>query len=127
MFSNYFFLQDYFDLKAYTKGDPIKWAGVQLGITAECKSRYSSRKNKFKDHFLKNGGYEDVETAKICHPKNYDSEKWVKLIDDLYMDPEYRKRCQANKNNRTKQKYPSFQGSQSFAQMNYKDVRKIVY
>lgn len=120
------FLQDFFDLNKFKDDDPIRWSRIQLGINADCQRRYTSRKSKFKIHFEENGGYDDVETAKKCPPENYDVGKWVKLIDDLFMDPKYRLRCKANKNNRAKQRYPSFQGSQSFAQIQHISVRKIV-
>ncbi|KAF5824003.1 hypothetical protein HanRHA438_Chr01g0045321 [Helianthus annuus] len=55
----------------YKDGDANQWAGIELGIIAECPSRYRSRKNRLKEHFLKYGGYDDVERAKSCCPKNY--------------------------------------------------------
>ncbi|KAM0064597.1 hypothetical protein Hdeb2414_s0003g00104851 [Helianthus debilis subsp. tardiflorus] len=59
-------------------------------------SRYSTRKNKLHDHFRAVGGDKDVDRAKSCPPKNYDSRKWVDLIDILFTDPNYIRRSNAN-------------------------------
>ncbi|KAF5782551.1 putative transposase, Ptta/En/Spm, plant [Helianthus annuus] len=83
-------------------------------------SRYSSRKNKLHVHFRAVGGDKDVDRAKSCPPKNYDSRKWVDLIDILFTDPDYIRRSNANTENRKKQRYPStYHGSQSYAQRRY--------
>ncbi|KAJ0502765.1 putative transposase, Ptta/En/Spm, plant [Helianthus annuus] len=103
----------------YKDGDADQWAGIELGIIAECQSRYSSRKNKLHDHFQTVGGTKDVDRAKSCPPENYDSQKWVDLIDILFTDPAYIRRSNANKENRKKQRYPSYHGSQSYAQRRY--------
>ncbi|KAJ0508864.1 hypothetical protein HanIR_Chr11g0522121 [Helianthus annuus] len=82
-------LFDYFNLNMYKDGDADQWAGIELGIIAECQSRYSSRKNKLHEHFQAVGGTKDVDRAKSCPPENYDSQKWVDLIDTLFTDPAY--------------------------------------
>ncbi|MFS7957076.1 hypothetical protein Hanom_Chr07g00662181 [Helianthus anomalus] len=119
-------LFDYFNLNMYKDGDADQWAGIELRIIAECQSRYSSRKNKLHDHFKAVGGVKDVDRAKSCPPKNYDSRKWVDLIDILFTDLDYIRRSNANTENRKKQRYPSYHGSQSYAQRRYIEVRKTV-
>ncbi|KAL8267741.1 hypothetical protein R6Q59_001539 [Mikania micrantha] len=45
-----------------------------------------------------------------------DQEAWEQLIDELFLDPDFRKRSEKNKSNRSKQRYTSFHGSKSYAQ-----------
>ncbi|KAL8260947.1 hypothetical protein R6Q59_024996 [Mikania micrantha] len=45
-----------------------------------------------------------------------DQEAWEQLIDELFLDPDFRKRSKKNKSNRSKQRYTSFHGSKSYAQ-----------
>ncbi|KAI3730858.1 hypothetical protein L1987_62037 [Smallanthus sonchifolius] len=107
-------LIDYFDLESWRNTD--KWQGVELGITAECQRSYKDHKNVLKGHFLENGGYDDVEAAMNNPPEDLDQESWQTLINELFLDASYKNRATKNKQNRSKQRYPSYHGSKSYVQ-----------
>ncbi|MFS7914559.1 hypothetical protein Hanom_Chr02g00154861 [Helianthus anomalus] len=75
-----------------------------------------------KKHFDKHGGYKDVEEAKRHPPESMNPEAWCKLIDGLFTTPKYMNRSEKNKANRAKQLYGSYHESQSFANMQHKEV-----
>ncbi|KAI3712093.1 hypothetical protein L1987_70642 [Smallanthus sonchifolius] len=105
---------EYFNLDAWRNTE--KWQGVQLGITAECQRAYKDRKGEMKVHFDENGGYDDVEAARSNPPQDVDQETWDILINQLFLSAGYKNRSEKNKQNRAKQRYPSFHGSKSYAQ-----------
>ncbi|KAL8228400.1 hypothetical protein R6Q57_015984 [Mikania cordata] len=47
---------------------------------------------------------------------------WVRVIEEIFTTPTYRKRSQANSTNRSKQLYRSYNGMQSYAQRRYTEV-----
>ncbi|KAI3741670.1 hypothetical protein L1987_59344 [Smallanthus sonchifolius] len=77
---------------------------------------YKDHKNVLKGHFLENGGYDDVEAAMNNPPEDLDQESWQTLINELFLDASYKNRATKNKQNRSKQRYPSYHGSKSYAQ-----------
>ncbi|KAL8258720.1 hypothetical protein R6Q59_026673 [Mikania micrantha] len=60
--------------------------------------------------------YEDVEKARTKPPEELDQQAWEQLINQLFLNPDFRKRSEKNKLNRSKQRYTSFHGSKSYAQ-----------
>ncbi|MFS8025134.1 hypothetical protein Hanom_Chr16g01471371 [Helianthus anomalus] len=115
-------IYQYFDLVSFE--DTSEWPGVQLGIQAECQRSYSARKSKYKSHY---DTYEDVETAKNNPPDDFASEpeRWIEIIDRLYQDPRYINQCEKNRQNRTKLRYTSYHGTQSYAQKRHMRVSCI--
>ncbi|KAL8267227.1 hypothetical protein R6Q59_004571 [Mikania micrantha] len=61
-------------------------------------------------------GYEDVGKARTKPPEELDQQAWEQLINQLFLNPDFRKRSEKNKLNRSKQRYTSFHGSKSYAQ-----------
>ncbi|KAL8248461.1 hypothetical protein R6Q59_005329 [Mikania micrantha] len=114
-------LFEFFDLQALQ--DEGLWEGVKLGINAECARSYKDRKQKAKKHFLANGGYENIEKAKNFPPEYMNQSEWVELIDKLFKSDAYMKRSEKNKANRSKQRYPSFHGSESYSQKRWTEQR----
>ncbi|KAD5960187.1 hypothetical protein E3N88_11659 [Mikania micrantha] len=96
--------------------------GIRLGIHAECQRAYKDRKQEFKKYFDKVGGYGDIVKAKGKPPEHMDQEAWEQLIDELFLDPDFRKRSEKNKSNRSKQRYTSFHGSKSYAQRRHMEA-----
>ncbi|KAL8230915.1 hypothetical protein R6Q57_000693 [Mikania cordata] len=105
---------EYFDLQTLRNTD--QWEDIRLGIHAECQRAYKDRKKEFKKYFDKVGGYEDIVKAKSKPPEHMDQEACEQLIDELFLDPDFRKSSEKNKSNRSKQRYTSFHGSKSYAQ-----------
>ncbi|KAL8239041.1 hypothetical protein R6Q59_015608 [Mikania micrantha] len=60
--------------------------------------------------------YEDVEKARTKPPEEVDQQAWEQLINQLFLNPDFRKRSEKNKLNKSKQRYTSFHGSKSYAQ-----------
>ncbi|KAL8241772.1 hypothetical protein R6Q59_012074 [Mikania micrantha] len=110
---------EYFDLDSLRNTD--QWEGIRLGIHAECQRAYKDRKQEFKKHFDSVGGYEDVEKARTKPPEELDRHAWEQLINQLFLNPDFRKRSEKNKLNRSKQRYTSFHGSKSYAQRRHMD------
>ncbi|KAL8263148.1 hypothetical protein R6Q59_024497 [Mikania micrantha] len=104
---------EYFDLDSLRNTD--QWEDIRLGIHAECQRAYKDRKQEFKKHFDSVGGYEDVEKARTKPPEELDQHAWEQLINQLFLNPDFRKRSE-NKLNKSKQRYTSFHGSKSYAQ-----------
>ncbi|KAL8214016.1 hypothetical protein R6Q57_003465, partial [Mikania cordata] len=107
-------LFEYFDLDRLRNTD--QWEGIRLGIHAECQRAYKDRKQEFKNHFDSVGGYEDVEKARTKPLEELNQQAWEQLINQLFLNPDFRKRSEKNKLNRFKQRYTSFDGSKSYAQ-----------
>ncbi|KAL8217865.1 hypothetical protein R6Q57_021238 [Mikania cordata] len=107
-----FVLHEFFDLQALQ--DEGLWEGVKLGINAESARSYKDRKQKEKKHFLANGVYENIEKAKNSLLEYMNQSEWVELIDNLFKYDAYMKRFEKNKANRSKQRYPSYHGSESY-------------
>ncbi|KAL8262463.1 hypothetical protein R6Q59_023812 [Mikania micrantha] len=116
-------LFEFFDLQALQ--DEGLWEGVKLGINAECARSYKDRKQKAKNHFLANGGYENIEKAKNSPPEYMNQSEWVELIDKLFKSDAYMKRSEKNKANRSKQRYPSYHGSESYSQKRWTKVKGV--
>ncbi|KAK1416898.1 hypothetical protein QVD17_26017 [Tagetes erecta] len=106
-------LFDYFDLDSWK--DKPEWIDIARGINAECQAKYSGRKSELKCHFDDVGGYDDVETALQCPPDGMDPAAWAELLHRLFLTEDFRKRSEANKKNRAKQRYPSRHGSKAYA------------
>ncbi|KAJ9542876.1 hypothetical protein OSB04_029382 [Centaurea solstitialis] len=85
-----------------------------LVLSVSARIGIETEKNKNKTHFLKHGGYDDVERAKQHPPTNVNSDNWKKTVDH-FLDPKYMNRSETNVGNRACVKYPSLHGSISFA------------
>ncbi|KAL8214144.1 hypothetical protein R6Q57_003593 [Mikania cordata] len=110
-------LFEYFDLDSLINTD--QWEGIRLGIHVECQRAYKDRKHEFKKHFDSVGGYEDIEKARTKTPEELDQQAWEQLINQLFLNQDFRKRSEKNKLNRSKQRYTSFHGSKSYAQRHH--------
>ncbi|KAL8224307.1 hypothetical protein R6Q57_019782 [Mikania cordata] len=86
---------EYFDLQSLRNTD--QWEGIRLGIYAGCQRLYKDRKQEFKKHFDKVGGYEDVEKAKRKPPNEMDQQAWEQLIDQFFFSSDFKKRDDARK------------------------------
>ncbi|KAL8251694.1 hypothetical protein R6Q59_035387 [Mikania micrantha] len=97
MLNNFLFqswiLKEYFDLQTLRNTD--QWEGIRLGIHAECQRAYKDRNQEFKKYFDKVGGYEDIVKAKSKPPEHMEQEAWEQLIDELFSDPDFRKRSES--------------------------------
>ncbi|KAL8240276.1 hypothetical protein R6Q59_013631 [Mikania micrantha] len=116
---------EFFDLQALQ--DEGLWEGVKLGINAKCARSYKDRKQKAKKHFLANGGYEKIEKPKNSPPEYMNQFEWVELIDKLFKSDAYMKRSEKNKANRSKQRYPSYHGSESYSQKRWTEVGQMIW
>ncbi|KAL4563092.1 hypothetical protein LXL04_027124 [Taraxacum kok-saghyz] len=101
--------------------DTDAWGEIFEGIQRDCASRYKGRKRKFKEHFLKFGGYGNVNRAKAYLPNNMDLEVWEKTIDKLFLDSKYRRQSVVNSSNKKMQEYGSNHGTSSIAQKRYEE------
>ncbi|KAD4982960.1 hypothetical protein E3N88_19631 [Mikania micrantha] len=100
------------------------WDGIRAGINEDCARRYQDRKNELKRYFDAYGGYNDVENAKNHPPDTQIQEAWEKIIDELFLNVDFRKRYVKNASNRSKQLYATAGGSSSYAQMRHDDMRE---
>ncbi|KAL8251367.1 hypothetical protein R6Q59_035060 [Mikania micrantha] len=105
---------EYFDLDSLRNTD--QWEDIRLGIHTECQRAYKDRKQELKKHFDTVGGYNDVEKERTKPLDELDHQAWEQLINQLFLNPDFRKRSKKNKLNRSKQRYTSFHGSKSYAQ-----------
>ncbi|KAL8231405.1 hypothetical protein R6Q57_001183 [Mikania cordata] len=114
-------LFDYFDLDLFR--GTRDWGGIQAAITNECCIAYARKKSKLKKHFIKHGGYDDVEATINCPPPDYDVSNYHRAIDELFTTDESKKRSEKNKINRSKHRYPSYHGSESYKQKRWKEEK----
>ncbi|KAL8260844.1 hypothetical protein R6Q59_024893 [Mikania micrantha] len=112
---------EYFDLDSFR--GTSNWGGIQAAITNECKNAYARKKSKLKKHFIKHGGYDNVEAATNCPPPDYDVYNYHRAIDELFTTAESKKRSEKNKINRSKHRYPSYHGSESYKQKRWKEKK----
>ncbi|KAK1433130.1 hypothetical protein QVD17_10036 [Tagetes erecta] len=80
---------------------------------------FSRHKSTLKQHFLKVGGYENMEQSRTKKPFGMSDENWNKTVDHFSTD-EHRKQSAANKANRQKQKYTNHGGTSSYSSFCYK-------
>ena len=113
-------MQHFFNIDQHRDTDA--WGEIVEGIQRDCASRYRGRKRKFKEHFLKFGGYGNVNRAKAHPPNNMDLEVWEKTIDKLFLDSKYRRQSVVNSSNKKMQEYGSNHGTSSIAQKRYEEV-----
>ncbi|XP_076956772.1 uncharacterized protein LOC143632062 [Bidens hawaiensis] len=99
------------------------WRKINDGINSDCANRFRGLKSKFGKHFKKVGGKEDLENSRKKPHSLIDKKKWNKLIDDLFLTPEYIERSEQNSINRAKQSYPSCGGSRPYAQTRHLDLK----
>ncbi|KAL8268812.1 hypothetical protein R6Q59_002610 [Mikania micrantha] len=57
-------------------------------------------------------------------PDTQTQEAWEKIIDELFINVDFRKRSVKNASNRSKQLYATASGSRSYAQMRHDDMRE---
>jgi len=120
MFSNYFFLQYYFNVDKFV-GTAV-WDGLRAGVEEDCARRYRDRKWQLHKHFEKVGGRENPEEA-LKHPHHSQTkEAWSDLVRGVFLDPKFIEKSEKNKQNRSQQKYPSTGGSKAYSQSRYEEV-----
>ena len=94
-------------MDAYFTGPKAKQ--VRDVVTAICQECYKGHKHRFKKHeFLKKDGYKDRNAL-----QPYEDE-WNKHIN-FFLEPDQMKKSETNSKKRSKQPYPSLQGTKSLA------------
>ncbi|KAJ9559778.1 hypothetical protein OSB04_004938 [Centaurea solstitialis] len=128
----YTHLQTYFDIQDILDdpGNRKFREGVEFVISR----LYRNRKNDFKEVFLENGGYDDLETARANPPDEMSEENWNKVIDFFCTD-KHKRRSDQNKVNKAKQVVPNRGGTSSYSNachkfnkskiQNYGDVHRL--
>ncbi|KAJ9555866.1 hypothetical protein OSB04_010480 [Centaurea solstitialis] len=96
-----------------------EWPMILAGIERQCQDLYKNRKSKLKDYFEKVGGEKDVANARRNRPPHLDDEQWDNTID-LFLDAKFKQHSKTNSQNRSHSRYPTLQGSSSYAASRYK-------
>ena len=100
-------------MDAYLTGPKAKQ--VRDAVTAICQECYKGHKHRFKKyHFLKKDGYKNPNALRAIPPGKMPIDEWNKHIN-FFLEPDQMKKSETNSKNRSKQPYPSLQGTKSLA------------
>ena len=100
--------------------DPAQ-SRLREGLEYMISARYRGRKTKAKEHFVKTGGYEDVNSARANPPAGMSENSWNKTVD-FFMSEKHVHRSTQNKVNRGKQIIKNRGGTSSYSSACYKKV-----
>lgn len=102
------------------------WEGVRTTVNADKQRAYKEHKHVVKRHFIKVGGYEDVETTRNNPLEDVDNEPWNELIDELFSNECYMNQSEKGKECRDKLPHTSVHGSRSYTNRRYIEVIKFI-
>jgi len=91
------------------------------GIETMVANNYKSQKDHAKQHFLRRGGYEDVEGARANLPDSMTQEKWEDDVNYFTSEAHIRASTR-NKGNRAMQSTKNHGGTASSSNEAYKKV-----
>ncbi|KAL8201360.1 hypothetical protein R6Q57_012699 [Mikania cordata] len=80
--------------------------------------------NEYK-HAIYSTLFEFFDLQALQDEEYMNQSEWVELIDKLYKSDAYMKRSEKNKANRSKQRYPTYHGSESYSQKRWTGVRNL--
>ncbi|KAD4585650.1 hypothetical protein E3N88_23251 [Mikania micrantha] len=107
-----------FDLDEIERG--CESAQKKGGIEAALLKRYRDRKAMAKQHFIKNGGYDDEERVRANPPEGMYAENWKKAVD-FFLSDTHKKRSSSNAEVRQKQLYTNRGGTSAYSSYCYKN------